>query len=393
MSRERAAELLDFGGRVDAKGVSPQLIEDQLDGAVAAHNLLQSTGVAYVADEVGTGKTLVAAGALALLRHREPGMKAMIVAPRANLQQKWRRELETFARSNVRYADLRVRGLGGEAVRRPLTAPRLSAAVSLWHEAPDADLITRLSSFQLGHPSDRAEDRRRYVESWHHVLGAAGSRSVRALLDDAARRTGDHVKVAIAACVNRLLPDIGVLVVDEAHNLKGGVARGAARNRVLWTMLGHNEDFAGRLPGYGPRVERVLMLSATPMEDDTDQLLNQLVVLGIADRVPGLQAADEGERLAALHTFLFRRLTKMRVGDQVLTRNRYRQEWRQGGTVDVEQPLPLEDLRDRLTFAVVQKKVAEALNNGGGGAQFQIGMLTSFGAMIRTCGWCLGEVA
>ena len=125
VSRDQAAELLDFGGRVDAKGVSPQLIEDQLDGAVAAHNLLQSTGVAYVADEVGTGKTLVAAGALALLRHREPGVKAMIVAPRSNLQQKWRRELETFARSNVRYADLRVRGLAGEPARRPLTAPRL----------------------------------------------------------------------------------------------------------------------------------------------------------------------------------------------------------------------------------------------------------------------------
>ncbi len=149
--------------------------------------------------------------------------------------------------------------------------------------------------------------------------------------------------------------------------------------------------FADFLEDLGPRVERVLMLSATPMDDDTDQLLNQLVVLGVADRVPGVQAADEGERLAALHTFLFRRLTKMRVGDQVLTRNRYRQEWRQGGTIDVEQPLPLEDLRDRLTFAVVQKKVAEALNNGGGGAQFQIGMLTSFESLAESTSHLVGS--
>ncbi len=77
VSREHAGRLLDFGGRRDASALSRQLIDSQLDGAVAAHNLLLDRGVAYVADEVGTGKTLVAAGVLALLRHDDPSMRAL----------------------------------------------------------------------------------------------------------------------------------------------------------------------------------------------------------------------------------------------------------------------------------------------------------------------------
>lgn len=384
ISREQAGELLDFGGRRDAHALSRQLIDSQLDGAVAAHNLLQERGVAYVADEVGTGKTLVAAGVLALLRHDDPSMRALVIAPRANLQEKWRRELRSFARENVRFTDMRVRAISGEPARPPRTPGRLSDVLRTWAQEPHCDIISRLSSFQLGHRRGTAAERATYVDSWREALAATGSAKVRHLLDDAATSRDDVVvKETVAACVNRLLPEIGVLVVDEAHNLKGGVS-GAARNRVLWTLLGHNSAFTSRVPGYGPRVERVLMLSATPMEDRSDQLLAQLEVLGVADRVPDLGANDEETRLASLHSFLFRRLTKMRVADQVLTRNRYREEWRAGGTRAPREPLPLTDARAKLTFAVVQKKVADVLNNGGGGPQFQIGMLTSFESLAES---------
>jgi len=385
VSREQAAKLLDFAGRPDAKGVASQLFDEQLDGAVAAHNMLQTQGLAYIADEVGTGKTLVAAGALALLRHSDPTMRALIVAPRANLQVKWRRELVSFARHNIRYPDLRVRGLGPEPVRPPRITPRLSALLEMWDEHSNADVVARLSSFELGHRAGTARERVDYIDTWRPLLAAPGTPAIRKLLDAAARGGALDVKEAVAACVNRLLPEIGILVFDEAHNIKAGIVRGAAaRNRVLWTLLGHNPDFAGQVPGYGPRVQRVLMLSATPMEDSTEQLLAQLQVLGVDHLAPDLKVEDEQARLAALHSFLFRRLTKTRVGGEALTRNRYRQEWRQGGTLAADQPLPLDDVRARLTFAVVQKKVADTLNGGGGGRHFQIGMLTSFESLAES---------
>lgn len=382
VSRQQAGLLLDFGGRPDAAGVSQELVEEQLDGAVAAHNLLQDHGVAYIADEVGTGKTLIAAGVLALLRHDDPGMRALVIAPGVNLQTKWQRELRSFARHNVRFPDLRVRGVDNTPVRSPRTPTRLADVLRAWAEEPECDVVARLSSFQLGHRQRTKAERVAYIDGWREQLGASANRTVRQLLDEAAQGRRD-VKETIAACANRLLPDLGALVVDEAHNLKGGVERGAARNRVVWTLLGHNSAFDS-LPSYRPRAERVLLLSATPMEDDTAQLLAQLQVLEVAGCVPDLTAEDEQTRLEALHTFLFRRLTKLRVAGQTLTRNQYRQEWRAGGTQAPDLPLTLGDVRGQLTFALVQKRVADALNNGGAKPQFQVGMLTSFESLAES---------
>ena len=55
-----ASELLDFSKRID----SAQRAEEQLQGAVALHNLLATHRCAYLADEVGMGKTYVALGVL-----------------------------------------------------------------------------------------------------------------------------------------------------------------------------------------------------------------------------------------------------------------------------------------------------------------------------------------
>src|SRR6266446_331903 len=65
---ETAAALIDFGARIG----HGQRSCEQLEGAVALHNILCERGVAYLADEVGMGKTYVALGVLALFRHYEP---------------------------------------------------------------------------------------------------------------------------------------------------------------------------------------------------------------------------------------------------------------------------------------------------------------------------------
>ena len=65
---ESASHLLDFSTRI---GPGPRA-DEQLHGAVAIHNILEKHGVAYLADEVGMGKTYVALGALALFRHFDP---------------------------------------------------------------------------------------------------------------------------------------------------------------------------------------------------------------------------------------------------------------------------------------------------------------------------------
>lgn len=95
---DTATRLLDFDRVIG----NPQRAQDQLEGAVAVHNILQRHGVAYLADEVGMGKTYVALGVAALLRHFTPHLRILVVAPRENIQRKWQRELGVFTENNVR---------------------------------------------------------------------------------------------------------------------------------------------------------------------------------------------------------------------------------------------------------------------------------------------------
>ena len=59
---DTAGELLDFRG--PRRAIDEGAAAEQLRGAVAVHNILEEEGVAYLADEVGMGKTYVALRAL-----------------------------------------------------------------------------------------------------------------------------------------------------------------------------------------------------------------------------------------------------------------------------------------------------------------------------------------
>ena len=89
ISINTARELLDFAG--DGLGgvsrISPAQAKDQLEGAVAIHNILKKYQIAYLADEVGMGKTYVALGAFALFRHFNPKFRLLVIAPKENIQQ------------------------------------------------------------------------------------------------------------------------------------------------------------------------------------------------------------------------------------------------------------------------------------------------------------------
>ena len=59
ISISTASQLLDFGVRIG----QGKRADEQLEGAVALHNILCRHRVAYLADEVGMGKTYVALAA------------------------------------------------------------------------------------------------------------------------------------------------------------------------------------------------------------------------------------------------------------------------------------------------------------------------------------------
>lgn len=376
ISIRTAAQLLDFGGRI-----SREAADEQLRGAVALHNILEEKRVAYLADEVGMGKTFVALGALALFRHFDPTFRVLVIAPRENIQKKWIKELGNFVANHVRFPDLRVKALHGAPARASVLCASLVDLVRETALDADRDFFARLPSFSLPLGKDSGTWGAKRDELLAYLPWADP-----ALFD---LRSKESFKDNFARGVCCALPTFDLVIVDEGHNLKGGFGESASsRNRVIARVFGHSKgaEDGTRFPHYRRRAERVLFLSATPLEDDYRQLWNQLDVFGLGGAAPVLKdqrASDEAKRESA-REFLIRRVTSLTVAGNRMTKNLYRREWRQGGVSSHDDPLEVPDERQRLTVALVQKKVSEVLQSERFNNSFQIGMLASFESFLET---------
>ncbi len=378
---EDARDLLDYGARI-GEGARA---EQQLEGAVAIHNILETHKVAYLADEVGMGKTYVALGALALFRHFDPGFRVAIIAPRENIQDKWMKEARNFVAHNVRFPDLRVKGLDGQPSRRLRKCANLVDFVRETSIDRQRDFFLRLTSFSL--PISRRE-----------TNDADAARRLRDGLLRSAPWLSDEIfdlrsrrdfKDNIARAVCCAIPHFDLVIVDEGHNLKHGFGESvASRNRVLALAFGHRKGAADPklFPGYSRRATRVLFLSATPIEESFRYLWNQLDVFGVAHGYDSLLEPDldESAKRALAGQIIVRRVTSLKVCGSEHTKNLYRREWRRGGVDTHDEPIRVTDPKKRLTVALVQKKVSELLGHERFGTSFQIGMLASFESFLQT---------
>jgi hypothetical protein len=378
---ETAAAFLDFGARID----SAQRAEEQLRGAVAIHNLLCKQRVAYLADEVGMGKTYVALGALALFRHFQPDFRALIIAPRENIQTKWIKEYRNFIRHNVRFPDMRVKSYDGGPGRPLVVCHNL---LEFLHEVTlnrDRDFFLRLTSFSLplaGRAGVDPEAARRLRDGIR--------KSLPWLADDIFDlRSKQTFKDNVARALCCALPTFDLVIIDEGHNLKHGFGENvSARNRTLALAMGHPASRANvkSFPRFGCRALRVLFLSATPVEETYRHLWNQLDVFGLSQPFDGLCQGDleEEQKKVIAGEFLIRRVTSAQVAGEEYTKNLYRREWRRGGVQVHDEPIRVEGVMQRLVVALVQKKVSELLGHERFNSSFQIGMLASFESFLET---------
>ena len=182
----------------------------QREGTVAAFNMLARNGCAYLADEVGTGKTYVALGVMSLLRYFDPHARIVVIAPRENIQRKWVKELRNFVGRNWLVVGNRVKSLQGGPVWEPVVCNSL---VEFAREAlvnQDRDFLLRMTSFsiRLSDPEDRRKTRRALLGNvpWlerRHVPN----------------RTPEGFRDAFAVALNGAVPEADLVIVDEAHNL------------------------------------------------------------------------------------------------------------------------------------------------------------------------------
>lgn len=400
---EQAAHgFLDFGGARPDDPVLEQVAPGQLRGAVALYNRLSDRRLVWLSDEVGMGKTFVALGVVALLRHEHPDARVLFIVPSGRLQAKWKKEIGLFSRACVRHIDHRARTFQGLPAR-PLVEPgNLYELAAEMVVDPDRDVLATMSSFSFS----LSENKDDWKAAWRRLvrLAPALPREAPAAICD----RKDVFKRAYAAALNLILPTFDLVVCDESHNLRAGANHGAARNLTMAAALGGH--FGAALPWKqqpASRVARLLCLTATPVERRYEELARQAQVFGLdaSGATPTDVRADlerltdragtEDTRKQVARRYIIRRLQELRptgtpVG-QGLTKNQYRREWRQGGLADHDAALPFASDREKLVVALVQKRVVQLLHETGARTadgtflpSFQMGMLSSFESFSET---------
>lgn len=274
--------------------------------------------------------------------------------------------------------------MAGSPARPVVVSERLADLVHEAASVPEADIFARLTSFSHAVVGDRTtvQQRVRRVLPW---------------LDPKDFPTEERqLRDFVAQAYNAALPTYDLVIIDEAHNLGGGVTvkngvvgGGAIRNAVLAQVLGHPDvvPHPRFSRTYRPRADRVLMLSATPVEDSFRAMWNQLHLVGKV-APPSRESLDvmkEGgdEAAATAARVLVRRINTVRVNGTSHTKSQYRRTWHQGGVALHDQPLEPGSLRQRLSVALVQKKVSDLVGTKFNN-QFQMGMLASFESFAET---------
>ena len=381
-----ACELINFAATERAQKMG--FAESQLQGATAAFNMLHRNGIAYLADEVGMGKTYVALGAMSLFRFQNPGARILVIAPRENIQQKWIKEQKNFCRNNWIHIDNCVKTFGETPVRMPVACGSIAEFATSLRYKEHADIFLRATSFSIA--TSAPERRRKLKKELLRLLPWVNRRLL---------PTGNasEFRDMYARILNAMVPEIDLLVIDEAHNFRHGFGEKVSnRNRVLGMALGHPDVEQVGCKWYQPRVKNLLLLSATPFESDYADLYHQLDVFGkagtvLSDPLSGdtfdvsaLREGDESERRNVARQFLIRRTQYIKVAGKSLSKNQYRRDWREGGYDRHDDPIQISDPKQRLIVGLMQKKVSEVLGESRFQNSFQIGMLSSFESFMES---------
>lgn len=390
ISIDLAKALLDFAPTKKARDMG--FGASQLEGTVAAYNMIARNRIAYIADEVGMGKTFVALGVLGIMRYINPGLRAMVIAPRENIQRKWIKELCNLVRVNWREEGLRFKGLNQRPVHEPVPCDSLETLAREARINDGRDFFLKMTSFSI---STKDGDRRRQYRDRLERLLPPFTRDLLQI-----GRDPDVFRDNVGKALNSVFPDVDLLIIDEAHNLKHGFGVNVSnRNRILGFALGHPDGELASMPWYGKRFKYLLLLSATPFEYDYADIYRQLDVLGLGNisladaegrdpidaRIlmePGDEDTPKKEKL--ISRMLLRRVQYLNIGGVDYSKNMYRREWRGGGLRQHDQPMSLTDTKQRLIVGLIQKKVAEILGDSRFNNSFQIGMLSSFESFVAT---------
>ena len=367
--------------------------ERQLQVICKGFNFLmqEENNALYIADEVGLGKTYIALGIASLMRHFSSNpehYQDVIVVPKENLQLKWEKEIRQFVRNNYKLYDNRVKSVIGKPNGDIVIMDKLG---SIKADIPGYH-IYRTSSFSFGLSFDLKRD---ILE--HLCNGVASLESIEFLnrakeLGYLSERNKPLLKKLYAYILSTENPPIELLIVDEGHNYKSGPGLSeneqvADRNNVVARFFGIKmnteedrkifEDFPDLKRLIKPKVQKLIVLSATPKTTYLQEIKNQLNCFLPSHILSDVKKEEEIKE--KLPYFLIRGKMQYRVKESLYSRNLCRFEHRNGNVIKAADapPLTLEDDEQVLFMGLLQYSTIRHLNKKHN-ATFEMGMLAGF---------------
>jgi hypothetical protein len=296
-------------------GIEEEIARKQVEGVAGLWHILSNHRYAYLADEVGMGKTYQALGVIALTWMLQPEARVLVIAPNKSVQSNWAREYRSFCENNVIRCGGRVNDLlTGKPTREVLVHQNLGDFTeALLHKRPGLHLA-RLSAFShlsgsLGFKdAPTPEAPLTYADVSEHLRRKQLFVSAPAGREELELTNSIQLNVACAIMLGELLPMFDLVVIDEAHLLRN---RGDnIMTNVFAHMLGMRPPAAkapiAPLADKDIRPPMTLLLSATPAHRSEQDIYNQLAYLD-AD-ASTFSVADGKHRQAFLNERFVRRL-------------------------------------------------------------------------------------
>ncbi|WP_346920215.1 DEAD/DEAH box helicase [Clostridium sp. UBA7339] len=97
---DKVKSVITFRGKSDLLK-SDDISDIQEKGTCALINILQKSPVAYLADEVGMGKTYQALAVATMVLNDNPKAKILIIVSKENIQDNWERDFDKFRSNNI----------------------------------------------------------------------------------------------------------------------------------------------------------------------------------------------------------------------------------------------------------------------------------------------------
>jgi hypothetical protein len=396
LKEETARKLLNLNPFPDQYVIDEKVAERQFQVIVKGFNhLLQPENrFLYIADEVGLGKTYIALGIASLLRHFSPNPESfsdVIIVPKKNLQYKWRKEIRNFIINNYLLNDNIVKSVINKPVGN-LSDMCLRNQLDVIDKEKSQYVIFRNSSFSLSSDSDLESD------NWIQKLQERLSEDQQELFSKIKQRFKKDqilVKHAFAYLINQKIPEIDLLIVDEGHNYKHGVNENVSiRNQIASRTFGacmNDEKLFDAFPYLKrivkPKVKKLLLLSATPVNTSLIEIKNQLDCFLMDHIFKGNGDLDQTEDTIKdnLNRFLIRGVMELEINENKYSRNGYRHEHRKGNVkmLEIAEPQYIDDNKTALVLSLMQYKTIKELklkNNNS----FEMGLLAGFESFEKT---------